>query len=362
MKDKRHILISINYAVMFLLINYGIFYGLSILFSIPQNGLYYLILIIVALSFPISQLSLRFTSHALVRSVYAVSAAWLGTSAYILIAFAIYLLVGPFLKLPPQFLGTLLVGSALIISAYALFNVSRLKVERINIPLNGIKENIRAVQISDVHLGPIRKKGFLKRMVDRIIELEPDIVFITGDMFDGSAKLDLNILEYFKNIKAPVLFIMGNHDYYQGLDNVGKYMEQARINMLFKQVYYFQDLQVVGIPFSWDNAREPNYISNSLNKIEYDKNKATILLYHLPREFEAAAKVGIDLQLSGHTHAGQFYPFNIFVKLLFPYLRGLFEKDGSYLYVSQGTGTLGPPMRLGSRCELTLINLGNNKA
>jgi predicted MPP superfamily phosphohydrolase len=353
MKDNRHILISINYAVIFLIINYVIFYGLSSLFNLPQNAIYYIILIVVAFSHPISILLLRFYSNILVRILYAASAAWLGTSAYLLIAFAIYLLLGSLIKLPTQTTGSILIITALIISVYAVFNVTRLKVKEINIPLNGIKENIRTVQISDVHIGPIRKKGFVKNMVDKIIGLKPDIVFITGDIFDGSSKLDLNILEDFKRIKVPILFIMGNHDFYQGYDEVSQYMKVAHINILYNQVCQFRDVQILGVPFSWSRK----YLEETLKQIEFDKNKPTILLYHLPREFEAAKEAGIDLQLSGHTHAGQFYPFNLFVKLMFPYIRGLYENDGSYLYVSQGTGTLGPPMRLGSRCEITLINL-----
>jgi predicted MPP superfamily phosphohydrolase len=353
MKDNRHILISINYAVIFLIINYVIFYGLSSLFNLPQNAIYYIILIVVAFSHPISILLLRFYSNILVRILYAASAAWLGTSAYLLIAFAIYLLLGSLIKLPTQTTGSILIITALIISVYAVFNVTRLKVKEINIPLNGIKENIRTVQISDVHIGPIRKKGFIKNMVDKIIGLKPDIVFITGDIFDGSSKLDLNILEDFKRIKVPILFIMGNHDFYQGYDEVSQYMKVAHINILYNQDCQFRDVQILGVPFSWSRK----YLEETLKQIEFDKNKPTILLYHLPREFEAAKEAGIDLQLSGHTHAGQFYPFNLFVKLMFPYIRGLYEKDGSYLYVSQGTGTLGPPMRLGSRCEITLINL-----
>ncbi|HTX61536.1 MAG TPA: metallophosphoesterase [Methanobacterium sp.] len=352
MKVNRHILISINYAVMFLLINYGIFYGLSSLFNLPRNELYYIILIIVALSHPISILLLRFSSNILVRFLYAASAAWLGTSAYLLIAFAIYLLISP-LKLPTQTTGSILIATALVIGVYALFNVTRLKVKEINIPLKGIKEDIRAVQISDVHIGPIRNKGFVKNMVDKIINLKPEVVFITGDIFDGSSKLDLNILEDFKRIKVPILFIMGNHDFYQGYEEVSAYMDVAHINILYNQVYQFRDVQVIGVPFSWDRT----YLNQTIGKIDFDKDKPAILLYHLPRGFEAAKEAGIDLQLSGHTHAGQFYPFNLFVKLMFPYIRGLYKKEGSYLYVSQGTGTLGPPMRLGSRCEITLINL-----
>jgi uncharacterized protein len=356
MKDRRHILISINYAVIFLIINYAIFYGLSYIFNIPRNELYYLILIIVALSHPLALLVLRFSSNTLVRFIYAASAAWLGTSAYLLIFFAIYLLLGFFISLPVQ-IGIVFVVIAFLVSIYALFNVTRLQVKEINIPLNGLKENITAVQISDVHLGPIRKEGFVKKMVDKIIDLKPEIVFITGDIFDGSSKVDLDILKDFKRIEVPVLFIMGNHDFYQGYEDVTQFMNEANINILYNQVYHYQDVQIVGVPFSWNRT----HLNQTIDKIDFDRNKSTILLYHLSREFETAIKSGVDVQLSGHTHAGQFYPFNLFVKLMFPYLRGLYKKDGSYLYVSQGTGTLGPPMRLGSRCEITLINLKRSR-
>jgi uncharacterized protein len=355
--SKTHLIVSSTYFfLIYLTLNYGIFYGLSFFFNLPQNELYYLILIIVALSQPIALILLRFSSNIIIRSLYAASAAWLGISAYLLILFAVYLILNLFMKFPPQTAGTLLVGITTIISAYALFKVTRLKIEKLNIPI-GITDNIRAVQISDVHIGPIRKKGFVKKMVDKIIYLNPDIIFITGDIFDGSSKLESDILEDFNRIKVPILFVMGNHDFYQGYDEVSQYMKLAHIKILYNQIYQFKDVQIVGVPFSWSNTWSKNNLEEALEKIEFDKNKPTILLYHLPREFEAAKEAGIDLQLSGHTHAGQFYPFNLFVKLMFPYIRGLYEKDGSYLYVSQGTGTLGPPMRLGSRCEITLINL-----
>lgn len=356
--SKTHLIVSSTYFfLIYLALNYGIFYGLSYFFSLPQNELYYLILIIVALSQPIALILLSYSSNIIIRSLYAASAAWLGISAYLLILFTAYLLIWLFIKLSPQTAGTALVGSTIIISAYALFNVTRLQVKELDIPI-AINDNIRAVQISDVHLGPIRKKGFVKNMVDKVIDLKPEIVFITGDIFDGSSKVELDILKDFNRIKAPILFVMGNHDFYQGYQEVRQHMDVAHINILYNQVYHYRDLQVVGVPFSWSNTWNKNNLKEALKNIDFDKNKPTILLYHLPREFEAAKDAGVDIQFSGHTHAGQFYPFNLFVKLMFPYIRGLYENEGSYLYVSQGTGTLAPPMRLGSRCEITLLNLG----
>lgn len=360
MKHAHLILNSTMYFVVYLILNYVVFLGLSFTFNISNNGLYYLIILLLALSQPIALLLLKSSSNLIVRALYAASAAGMGISVYILILFAIYLIIGYFVKIPPQTAGIIIVGAALMISAYALFNVTRIKVEEINIPLK-VDKNIRAVQISDVHLGPIRKDGFVTMMVDKILKLDPEIVFITGDIFDGSSKVGEDILTDFNRIKVPVMFVMGNHDFYQGFDDVSRYLKNAHINILYNQVFQFKGTQIVGVPFSWDKTWDKNVLENTLKTIDFEKDKPNILLYHIPREFEAAIDAGIDLQLSGHTHAGQFYPFNLFVKIMFPCLRGLYEKEGSYLYVSQGTGTLGPPMRLGSRCEITLINMNSLK-
>jgi Predicted phosphohydrolases len=348
-----HLRIQLTQFVIFLIVNYVIFQGFSFTFNLPQNIYYYIVLLIVALALPTSQVLLKFSSNMQVRSIYAVSAFWLGMSAYILILFAVYLIAGFFIQIPAQTAGILIVTTALLISVYATFNTTKLKIEHINIPLNGLKKDIRAVQISDVHLGPIRKFRFIRKMVNKILDLNPEIVFITGDLFDGSSKLPDDILKDFNKIKVPIIFIMGNHDFYQGLNEVSNFMSTTPINILNNQTLDFKGLQVIGVPFSWDRE----YLEKTLKNIDYDQNKPTLLLYHLPSEFKAAKDAGIDLQLSGHTHAGQFFPFNHVVKRMFPYIRGLYENQGSFLYVSQGTGTLLPPMRLGSRCEITLINL-----
>lgn len=353
MKNSRLIITTINYFVVYLILNYFIFYGFSFTFHIPQTSLYYIILLLVAFSQPFALLLLRFSSNIIIRVFYAISALWLGMSVYILIFFAVYLISRYFIEIPPQTAGSIIIIISSMIAAYAVYKVTRLKVEELRISLNINEDEIRAVQISDVHLGPIRKEGFIKKMVDEIIDLDPEIVFITGDLFDGSSKLPDNILKYFNKLKVPILFIMGNHDFYQSLDEIHKFIEKTHITILNNQVFQFKDLQVIGVPFSWRRG----YLKKTLNKIDFDKERPTILLYHIPSEFKEAKNAGIDLQLSGHTHAGQFLPFNYFVQLMFPYIRGLYEKQGAYLYVSQGTGTLGPPMRLGSSCEITLIHI-----
>lgn len=352
-KYIRLALSTLLYFVVFLIFNYFVFYGLSFTFNIPKTDLYNIILLIIALLNPISLFLVRFFSSFFIRAVYSVSAAWLGISVYILILFVVYFIIGFFMKIPEEIAGLVILVISFIAGTYAVFNATRLEINELNITLNKIKNDIRAVQISDLHIGPARNQGFVKKVVGKILDLNPEVIFITGDLFDGSSKLPDDIIMEFERIKVPVLFIMGNHDFYQGLDEVSKYLRRGNIRILDREVFEFKGLQVVGVPFSWENK----YLEMMLQKVEYDKEKPTILLYHLPREFKASKDAGIDLQLSGHTHAGQFFPFNFFVKLIFPYIRGLYENQGAYLYVSQGTGTLGPPMRLGSRCEITLINL-----
>jgi predicted MPP superfamily phosphohydrolase len=357
MRNSRLIFSTVPYFFMAIIVNYAVFSGFSFTFNIPQTWLYYTILLVLSLSHPVSILLLTYSSKLPVRALYAASAAWTGVSVYILILFAVYLIVGRLVEIPVQTAGILIVLIASLISAYALFNVTRLKVEKLNIPLN-IEEDIRAVQISDVHIGPVRKERFIKGMVDKIIDLNPDIVFITGDLFDGSSKLGDDILKDFNRIEVPVLFVMGNHDYYHGEYEISNFIKATHINILDNEISKFKGLQIVGIPFSWGSE----YLPDVLARIYFDENKPTILLYHVPVEFKEVKEAGIDLFLSGHTHAGQFFPFTHLIRLAFPHSRGLYEDQGAYLYVSHGTGTLGPPMRLCSRCEITLINLCGKKS
>ncbi len=227
MNNSRLISSTISYFFLALIVNYAIFTGFSFTFNIPQTELYYIVLLLVTISHPVSLLLLRCSSNLPSRALYAGSAAWMGMSAYILIMFAIYLIVECFVSIPAQTAGILIVLAASILSAYAIFNVTSLKAEKVTIPLS-IEKDIRAVQISDVHIGPIRKEGFIKGMVDKIIDLNPDIVFITGDLFDGSSKVDDDILKDFNRIKAPILLVMGNHDFHQGWDEISNFTKATK--------------------------------------------------------------------------------------------------------------------------------------
>jgi hypothetical protein len=295
----------------------------------------------------------RVVSNNITRIFYTVSSAWMGISFYILTFMGIYWLISYFIKIPGEIAGILILGLSAILSAYSLINSLDLEVKTVEIPLNGLKIDMKVVQLSDIHIGSIRNSSYIEKIVEKTNEIDPEIVFITGDMVDGSARLHTQTFSSINQLKAPVFFITGNHETYEGLDEVFRVLRNTEMNILRDQMVECKGIQIIGVEYSF----ERNHIANVLSRIKIDNLKPSIMLYHLPTELKAAAEAGIGLQLSGHTHAGQMFPFNFLVRLMFPYMQGLYKFMGTYLYVSPGTGTWGPPMRLGSRCEITLINL-----
>ena len=256
-------------------------------------------------------------------------------------------------KIPGEIAGIIIVGLTGILSAYSLINSLYLNINEIEIPLNHLKNDMKVVQLSDIHIGSIRNSSYMEKIVEKTNKIEPEIIFITGDMVDGSARLHTNTFDAINKLKAPVFFITGNHETYEGLDEVFRVLRNTHMRVLRDEMVECKDIQIIGVEYSF----EVNHMGNVLSRLKINSEKPSILLYHLPRELKAVAKAGIGLQLSGHTHAGQMFPFNYLVRLMFKYMHGIYKYDGTYLHVSPGTGTWGPPMRLGSRCEITVITL-----
>jgi predicted MPP superfamily phosphohydrolase len=147
---------------------------------------------------------------------------------------------------------------------------------------------------------------------------------------------------------------MGNHERYGDLDRIAALMAETGVVMLRNEVVEYKGVQLVGADYpERENQKDTPY----LRELKVKKGLPSVLMYHPPTGIEYTVQAGIDLQVSGHTHNGQLFPFNLLAKLFFPYIKGLYQIDGMYLYVSPGTGTWGPPMRLGSHNEITLFNL-----
>lgn len=336
----------------FLVLNYYIFSRIGMLLDLSKITVYSLIFLF-AISYPAASLLERTISHVITRALYAIASAWMGISFFILFLLLGYEIMKFIFNIPPFTAGISIIAIASLISIYAILNNLYLEIKEIDINLPNLKRDMNIVQLSDMHIGSIRNSGFIKEIVEKTNTLNPEIVLITGDTADGSAKLHPYMFDAIDNLKCPVFLGIGNHDVYEGLDNVLEVLKTTNINVLQDELVEFEGLQIIGINYSM----ERNYLKKILPKITIDESKPSILMYHVPTELETANKAGINLQLSGHTHKGQMFPFNYLGRLVFPYFNGLYDYNGTQLYVSQGTGTWGPPMRLGSKNEITLIKL-----
>lgn len=341
----------------FLAVNYTIFYGTAVLFDLHPGMAYYILLVFAALSYPLAAVIERVVSNTPSRIFYTAASAWMGISFYILTFMAIYWIVSFLIKIPGEAAGIFIIGLTVVLSGYSLINSLHLEVNYIEIPLKGLKNDLKVVQLSDIHIGSIRNSSYMQKIVEKTNEIEPEIVFITGDMVDGSARLHTNTFNSINKLKAPTFFITGNHETYEGLDEVFRVLRNTDMVILRDRMVECKGVQVIGVEYSFEN----NHMEKVISKLKIDSDKPSIMLYHLPRELETVSNAGIGLQLSGHTHAGQMFPFNFLVKIMFPYFNGLYKYNETYLNVSQGTGTWGPPMRLGSRCEIVVINLKPSK-
>jgi len=176
-------------------------------------------------------------------------------------------------------------------------------------------------------------------------------VMITGDLVDGKFDYKSDAFKALNNIHAKTFFVMGNHDYYAGTEHVEALLRRYPITILRDESVIYAGLQIIGL----DDSEDKNKIEHGLHNIHIEHDFFSILLYHRPEGFKYAAHRHIDLMLSGHTHAGQLFPFNLLSYLANGYSQGLHAREHSNLYVSAGVGTWGPPMRTGSRSEIVEI-------
>ncbi|MGC9516507.1 MAG: metallophosphoesterase [Methanomicrobiales archaeon] len=337
----------------FLALNYYIFIRMSALFGFFQINIIYSIIIIASVSYPMAMFIERNFSNIYTRIIYTLASTWMGIAFFVLFLLIAYELLNLLINLPDFYSGIVIVIVSSLLSLYSIINGFILKLNKFQLPFNGISSNIRIVQLSDIHIGSIRNSSYMEKIVEKTNELHPDIVLITGDVVDGSAKLHKKTFCAIDKIDAPVLFVIGNHEVYEGLDEVYRVLDPTKIKILRNEIFEFQGIQIIGVDYSL----KKDHLNNVLKKLKIDNKAPKILMYHVPQDVDVSNKFGINLQLSGHTHKGQIFPFNLLVKLAFPYFNGLYKYKGTYIYVSAGTGTWGPPMRLGSKNEITLITL-----
>ena len=278
------------------------------------------------------------------------------------------------LALLPFDLPPLAAPSALAVPALALLgtllgllNARRTAgVRRVDVPIAGLPpalQGFRIAQISDVHVGPTVKAGYVQAIVDRVNRLQADAVAITGDLVDGRVadlQQDVAPLAGLRS-RHGSFFVTGNHEYYSGALEWMALLRRLGLKVLNNEHVLIEhegaQLVMAGVADYSAHHFEPSHRSDPRAALAGAPATAglRVLLAHQPRSAEAAAEAGFDVQLSGHTHGGQFWPWNLFVPLQQPFTAGLHRLRSLWVYTSRGTGYWGPPLRLGAPSEISLL-------
>ena len=307
------------------------------------------------------------TTNPIGKAVFIFGGIAISLFLFLLFSVAIIDLFNLIFKFTPQVRGYLSTGLTILLTIYSVWNANTIRIKEVTIPVKGLTQEIRAVHITDVHLGNFRGKREVNKIVSKIKTLNPDVIFNTGDMFDSKAHFieGKDVLAPFRTLDMPHYFVYGNHDEHVGVEEVIHRMKAANATVLLNEVTHFGELQLIGLNnmIPDNNTFDPHAIDDSetieetLNKLNIKADAPTIVLHHRPDGVNYMQRKGANLLLAGHTHAGQIFPFTIIAKLMFGYNRGLYNYEDMDIYVSEGVGTIFAPIRLGTRSAIAFIRL-----
>ncbi len=368
-------------------IHYAFFRSFVYFFNITHPAVkicLYAAMVVLTFSFISAFIAVNRYPNAWTIGYYWMAAAWTGFLIHFVAAVGIMWIVIGISRitgyaLPLKSTAMFFLAGAVLFSLWGLWRSFHPEVRNIEIPVNataGEWRRDRIVHITDVHLGFLRGKHFAHRMVNQINALDPDLILITGDLFDGVGGFYEDFIEPLNRMRAGggIFFVTGNHEHYAGIEKTLSIIKKTKITVLDNEMIHINGIEIVGV--SYPGIRAASDITGIADAKE--PNNYRILLFHTPTSvllptavqksshvatywmpdtsYEVNRQMDIDLQLSGHTHHGQIFPFNLITRLLYQgndY--GLTRHDGLYLYTSSGVGTWGPPLRTAGKSEIVLI-------
>lgn len=360
-------------------------------------------LAVLSISFVTASLPGWYFRNPLVRLYYVLAAVWLGLSSYLLCAAVLCWMAWGFSRLAgiawaPAQIANVLFGAAVVVAFYGMVNAACLRMSRITVQLPNLPPQWRgrtAALVSDTHLGHIRNGRFIRRIVRKLTALKPDVVFLAGDVYDGTAadfeklaqpweefiaqagrelhrgraetrrKAEANEKLARSELRSSialleddpflgVYYIPGNHEEFYSHAEYLPPIARAGVRPLNNEKVDLDGLQIIGVHYR--DAIDAESYRQVLRKLDIDRHRPSILLLHAPVRLAIAEEEGISLQLSGHTHGGQFFPYTWIAKRVWgKFIHGLQRVSNLQVFTSYGAGTWGPPMRVGTRPEIVLI-------
>lgn len=358
--------------------------GWQTLFSfIPflNSKVYWTVFLLVAFSYIISRFSERFLPKVIYEGLMIVGAYWMAFMLYFLLIIAsldLLRYINRWLNLVPidgkqglaPLLGLAVCAVVAGIVIYGAWNASHPQVRHYDLSIAksaGSLQGLHVVMVSDIHLGTIIRKDHLEKLVEQINALKPDLILFAGDVFDEDIEAVKNqqVADTFLKLRASygAYAVLGNHEYIGGnAEEAIKYLSQAGIVVLRDSYQLIGDSfylvgrdDMSGSRFNGAKRQDLNNVMKGINN-----SLPIILMDHQPSHIEEPAEQGVDLQVSGHTHSGQLFPFQFITGKLFEQDWGLLRKGKFQLIVSSGYGTWGPPVRLGNTPEIVDINITFN--
>lgn len=315
-----------------------------------------------------SLLSFRFSNLA-VRVFYRLGALWMGLANFLFISAGFAWLADLVLRVAVPtairlaarpYIAGILVAVSIATAAYGLVNARKIRLRKVTVQLTNLPQcwrGRRAVLVSDLHLGHINGFAFARRIAAMVHNLDPAIVFLPGDLFDGSKVDPLRVIAPLLELKPSLgmYFVGGNHEEFGGADQYEAALRASGIRVLHNECADVEGVRIVGVAYG--HSTYPLQMRTFLEGLHLKNGSASILLNHVPTSLPLAEHAGVSLQLSGHTHGGgQIFPFNFITRRAFgKFTYGLQRFGEMQVYTSSGAGTWGPPMRVGTHSEIVLL-------
>lgn len=350
-------------------IHYFVYFSLTRFLDISERENFYLatILWFLSLTFLTSTVCASYWDNRKTRYAYYLSAIWLGILQYLFLSFLFiwglaFITEWTRFTIPLDLLGTMGLGISIATVLYGISNARIISMTRVDVEIRNLPEaweGKKIAHISDVHVGHILRAGFVRRIVRRINKENVEMVCITGDLFDGMDGRLEHLVDPLSDLNSPhgVFYVDGNHETYLGVERAFESLWHTKTKILRDEIVTLDGLDIIGIDYPEPWVRK-DLAETIINLPAFKKENPSILLYHTPFQIDSIAKTGVDLELCGHTHKWQLFPFGIITYFLFRGRDYGLTRIGDYsLYTSSGVGTWWPPMRVGSKSEIVIITL-----